>query len=303
MEELSRQQELGDYLIDFQFITSPVYFDDIRLYQVGKKFCSPTTLIPSHTHIDWFEFTVVLEGTGKIYVNRDSVPVSSGDVFLSFPCDIHKIESSPEQPLKYAFLSVCIENEEYKEAFNTIQNNFFECKKRIFRNPTLLTLIDNLINELTFNDWQQQKAISCILQQILILTNREFLHHYDKNIPKTINDKDILCYKIMRHIDSNLFSINNLTEVANGLNYNYSYLAKIFKQTTNITITQYFTNKKMERAKVLINEGALTLTKIAELLNYSSIYSFSKAFKLYFGLYPSEYKKQRQKTTHGDLSN
>lgn len=39
-------------------------------------------------------------------------------------------------------------------------------------------------------------------------------------------------------------------------------------------------------ARLLLNEGKLNITKIAELLNYSSIYSFSKAFKEKYGVSP-----------------
>ena len=61
--------EQSDYLIDFQFINQPKNINDIRLYQIGKKFCSPNTYVGTHLHIDWYELTVILGGKGKIYTN------------------------------------------------------------------------------------------------------------------------------------------------------------------------------------------------------------------------------------------
>ena len=71
-----------DYLIDFQFIDNPKPINDVRLYQVGKKFCNQNTYIPPHLHIDWYELTVILGGKGKIYTNSqtDYVEVSEGDI-------------------------------------------------------------------------------------------------------------------------------------------------------------------------------------------------------------------------------
>ncbi len=288
------QIENNDYLIDFQFIKQPVYFDGIRLYQVGKKFCNEFTIVPSHTHINWFELTVVLEGKGKIYVNRNVAHVSEGDIFLSFPCDIHKIESDTNNPLKYSFLSFCLESENYKEDFNNITQNYYECEKRVFRDATIPTLIDQLIMEMSLNEYGKEKVVSCVLQQLLIFIHRDFSQRKNKNISNKVNHNEILCYKIMRYIDNNLFDIEILTDISKHFNYNYSYIAKIFKKTTNLTITQYLSNKKLERAKILIKEGNLSFTKIAELLNYASIYSFSKMFKLHFGLSPADYKRQHQ---------
>ena len=47
----------------------------------------------------------------------------------------------------------------------------------------------------------------------------------------------------------------------------------------------------MQKAKELIEERKLTLTAIAEMLNYSSVYSFSKAFKNFFNTSPLTYKE------------
>ncbi|MBO5277246.1 MAG: hypothetical protein J6B05_01165, partial [Clostridia bacterium] len=66
---MKNRNELQDYLIDFQFIQNPKPINDVRLYQVGKKFCNQNTYILPHLHVEWYELTVVLGGRGKIYTN------------------------------------------------------------------------------------------------------------------------------------------------------------------------------------------------------------------------------------------
>ena len=90
--------------------------------------------------------------------------------------------------------------------------------------------------------------------------------------------------------------IKNFSDISDYFNYNYSYLSKVFKQTTKTTILDYLSTKKLERAKILIDEKKLSFTKIAEILNYASVYSFSKSFKYHFGISPTEYKKLNDKT-------
>ncbi|MBO7345879.1 MAG: helix-turn-helix transcriptional regulator, partial [Clostridia bacterium] len=214
---------------------------------------------------------------------------------LSFPRDSHKIVSSGESPVKYSFLSFYLENDVYREEFEQIMNLFRDADKRIFNDSSITFLIDQIISELLTPGFKKETFISLSLQQIILLLIRNFLHTQNKPSSKHVNKNKILCYKIMQYIDGNIFSIRNLTELSKHLNYNYSYLAKMFKQTTNTTIMDYFAEKKLQCAKALIKDGSLTFTEISEMLNYASIYSFSKSFKFHFGISPIEYRKSLRK--------
>ncbi len=292
----STPNENNDYLIDFQFINEPMYVKDIRLVQVGKKFCNQNTVVFEHTHIDWFELTIILDGKGTINTNKHSATVQEGDIYLSYPCDIHSIISDSNSPMKYAFLSFCLDRSPFKEDFDKIAFNFHESNKRIFTNPFIPQLVEALISEMTTESFEKEEVLYSCLNQILIYTCRAFLHNKLSSPTTSVGKNEILCYKIMRYIDNNIFTIQNLTDIANHLNYNYSYLAKVFKNTTHNTLAQYVAKRKMERAKIMIKEGVMNFTKIAEMLNYSSIYSFSKSFKVHFGIPPADYKKQHSKT-------
>ena len=283
-----------DFLIDFQFINSPKQINDVRLYQIGKKFCRANANVMPHLHVDWYELTIVLGGKGKIYTNNKTeyVEVSEGDIYLSFPADIHAIESDHISPLKYSFLSFIIDGEAVKQTFTKISQDFYEAEKRVFRDQNVSFLLEMLLSEFLTPSYKQEEMLSHILSQILIFTSRNFLYQSKKAVPTNVSKNEALCYAIMRYIDANVFSIKNFSVIAEHFNYNYSYLSKVFKQTTKITMLDYLSNKKLEYAKLLVEEGALSLTKIAELLNYASVYSFSKSFKYHFGISPSDYKKQ-----------
>lgn len=290
---MKNKADQEDYLIDFQFIEQPKRINDVRLYQIGKKFCNQYTYIPPHLHIDWYELTVILGGKGKIYTNSKTeyVEVSEGDVYLSFPADIHAIESNSDSPLKYSFLSFILSGTSYNTQFKKITQAFYEPEKRIFHDQNISLLLELLLSEFMTAAYKQDEMMEHILNQILILTCRNFLYESKNVLPTNVSKNELLCYSIMRYIDANIFHIKDFSDIADYFNYNYSYLSKVFKQTTKITILDYLSGKKLERAKILIDERKLSLTKIAETLNYASIYSFSKSFKYHFGISPTEYKK------------
>ncbi|MBR2181136.1 MAG: helix-turn-helix transcriptional regulator [Oscillospiraceae bacterium] len=72
--------------------------------------------------------------------------------------------------------------------------------------------------------------------------------------------------------------------------FSKSHLKALFKKNTGYSIMDYYTHLKLERAKILINEGNLSISDIAELLGYSSIHYFSRVFKAKTGITPTEFK-------------
>lgn len=73
-------------------------------------------------------------------------------------------------------------------------------------------------------------------------------------------------------------------------NHNYNYLAKVFSDREGITIEKYIISQKIERIKELISYGELTITEIADKLNYSSVAHLSLQFKKNTGVTPSHFK-------------
>lgn len=75
----------------------------------------------------------------------------------------------------------------------------------------------------------------------------------------------------------------------------YRYLSTLFSEVEGITIEQYLINQKLERVKELLVYDELTLSQIADLLNYSSVAHLSAQFKSITGMTPSQFRKIRDK--------
>jgi AraC-like DNA-binding protein len=83
--------------------------------------------------------------------------------------------------------------------------------------------------------------------------------------------------------------MKNLQELSGATDYSYGYLSALFKSTTSITLSAYFQEKKLDTARMLLLDNKLTVTETAEMLNYSSVYAFSKAFRSYYGVPPRKF--------------
>ena len=85
--------------------------------------------------------------------------------------------------------------------------------------------------------------------------------------------------------------MQGLDELSDLTGYNYSYLSALFRRVTSESLCDYYRNRRLETARLHIAENALSITAVAELLRYSSIYTFSRAFKNRYGLSPEQYRR------------
>ena len=105
------------------------------------------------------------------------------------------------------------------------------------------------------------------------------------------NDR-LITDSIIQTLTEHVFETITLDEVCSGVHFSKSYLKNIFKKNTGYSIMDYYSNLKIERAKILMKDDTLSVSRIAEQLGYSSIHYFSRAFKKKTGLSPTEYKSK-----------
>jgi AraC-like DNA-binding protein len=97
-------------------------------------------------------------------------------------------------------------------------------------------------------------------------------------------------------IDQNPFDKKNLTGFANDVGLGRNQLQKHFKHYFGAPINEYQQWKRMEAASGMLDEGRLTIEKIAFKCGYSSSSSFARAFKGVYGITPTKGKKPKRIT-------
>ena len=152
-------------------------------------------------------------------------------------------------------------------------------------------LVATITEEISSDAPDRIEIIESAISQIIIYLIRS-MNGLSAHNTQYVSDRAMLCFKIMNYIDTHMGLIDNLSELGEVMNYNYSYLSAIFKSETGSTISEYYQQKKLGAAKQLLIDGKLSIKKIAEIFGYSSIYAFSKAFKARYGIAPSKVTKQ-----------
>ena len=115
------------------------------------------------------------------------------------------------------------------------------------------------------------------------------------NFPEMFVDSTEFVYSIEEqvkdYLDAGQGLTSSLEDIANQFNYSKCHLEHRFKDRYGVSLIAYRNNKRMQSAKIML--VTQSVSAVAEKLGFSSIYVFSRAFKNYFGISPSDYKKAR----------
>lgn len=89
-------------------------------------------------------------------------------------------------------------------------------------------------------------------------------------------------------------SVNFSALISEKLAHDYSYLSRLFSSIEGITIEKFIASQKIEKVKELLVYDQLTLSGIADKMNYSSVAYLSTQFKKETGFTPTQFKAERK---------
>jgi two-component system response regulator YesN len=118
---------------------------------------------------------------------------------------------------------------------------------------------------------------------------------------KSIHNKDLVgdIQQLIRNSYANLdFS---LAFAAEQFKVSEAYMSQLFKERSGINFFDYLEGIRMEEARKLLVESSLPINEIATRVGYSSLNTFSRAFKRFHGFSATEYRSDegnRWKSPH-----
>lgn len=139
-----------------------------------------------------------------------------------------------------------------------------------------------------------QKLMMLDVQKILLFVQSRLTSYKKEADPSRYNlSKDVI-KALALHMETNYkhsISLQSLTEIAN---YQSTYLIKHFKAETGFTPIQYLLQLRMKAAKTYLDTSDMPIKEVAAECGFGSIHHFSGEFKRKFGVYPSEWKRERE---------
>lgn len=116
----------------------------------------------------------------------------------------------------------------------------------------------------------------------------------DDKKSKTIEKIKNLIIDLVHHKNNEL-KINLSDYLSENLHQDYNTLSNLFSEIENTTIEKYFISQKIEKVKELLIYNELSLSEIADILNYSNVAHLSNQFKKITGFTPTYFKQLKDK--------
>jgi AraC-like DNA-binding protein len=141
----------------------------------------------------------------------------------------------------------------------------------------LITVFETALNALYEKDRNEVSsaiAINALNYIITSVSQRFLLSHESTN---NISLQESLLVYIMRYLKNNIYKIDALKDLSEDTGYSYPYLSHLFSQKMGQSLKSFFTVLRMNTATELLRKKRVT--EVAEILGYSSIHSFSRAYK------------------------
>ncbi len=103
-----------------------------------------------------------------------------------------------------------------------------------------------------------------------------------------VNTVNTFASKVVEYVDAN-YTDSNLcgAAIAGHFDCSESTIRKVFKDTTNVSLTAYIERKRMQLANELLMQPEKTIAKISVECGFNSENSFYKAYRRFYGHAPS----------------
>ena len=269
-----------DNPFNYSNISSSLYISEIYTKFYQEKGTNYNFSGEKHSY---WELTYVDKGELLTTIDGVSYHLKQGDLIFYAPMQFHT--QSTFEKISSSYLTI-----NFKMNFNhadLLCNKIFSLKRDSY------FIVTKLIEELSNDNLYSNDLSLCYLKQLIIqmlrLNNSHFHSKPTTHMQQTYENE--LLNDILLYIDNNIYEKISVSTLCEHFCLSTSMLHSLFRKNMNNTAKNYINELKLSKSKELIRNSTPTLSEISEMLGFSSIHYFSKKFKSYFNISPTEYSK------------
>lgn len=262
-------------------------------YQFREK--PSNQMVKLTTHIISF----VISGSTNIHIKNKEVAIDNSQIaFLSQGNCIMKETGSSDKNFRSLILS--FSNLELEAFLNKNFSSYKYVKSNEKVHPYFLVKKDGFLRSMTSSlqsllesgDYSTPKMLELKLEEILMYMCDKSGEAFLAYLCALINPKPESHFHSI--VENNIFSNLDLNELSFLCEMSLSSFKRHFASDYGSTPGKYFQNKRLIKAKQMMETGEAKATEIYQRFGYENISNFSAAFKHTFGFPPREvYSKKK----------
>ncbi len=231
-----------------------------------------------------FNLWVVLEGEGRLQTPRADYNLGAGDCFLLGMHEPIRGSHNPDRPLVVSWICFdCL------DAKGRIMSSSACPRPREHRRIADLSFLDQLLQrviELHAGGARQtaESWLHVALLEAMKNDDRSQLSGLELEHAMRI---DSLCVMIRERPEQ----FAGISQMATAAHCSVDHFIRIFRRLKAVTPWEYMIRCRIEKACNLLRFSSHPVSRIADILGYADIYSFSKQFKGRTGRSPTAYRQ------------
>lgn len=250
-----------------------------------------------HKH-DFVELAYILSGEGRYRIEGNIYSVKEGDLLILNPGVQHQALSCPEaeNPITEFFVGFTDisligmpENFMMVPTGEHIVHTTGELRQKLFK------ICSSMEAESAGYRQGRYFMLKAYLMQILLLVIREQCEpiEHKKGYAFESANKKYVVEQIVNYFEDHYNEKISLDQIAENMYLSPFYISKIFKSETGDTPIRHLINIRLEKAKELLENGFEgSIQEVAASVGYDDAYHFSKLFKKYYGITPTQARKE-----------
>lgn len=252
---------------------------------------------PEHTH-DYVEVVYMCAGKTTHIVNGRDIHLQQGELLFLSQSATHEVCKAEEEDVAVNFIvlpdffmsSLSAVGEEE----TPLRRFLVDCLCGQNHGPGYLHFrvsdvmpIQNLVENLLWTLIQNVPNKRKVSQMTMALLFLQLLGYTETLVTEDQEEAAVL--KVLRYVETNYVS-GSLTEAADLLHYDLSWLSREIKRKTGKTYTQIVQEKRLAQAAFLLKNTARNVAEISVAVGYENISYFHRIFTAAFGKSPKYYR-------------
>lgn len=261
---------------------------DLFLNDCGTCSCEPGQICSFSPCRDYL-LHFISGGNGYLYSNNQCFPFREGQLFLCFPDTAdYRIQADKLYPLSYMWISFNGSKAESTVVHTNLSPDHPVCSLLIPAAP-VKELIQNLILTDSATLSGEIKKLGYLYRLFALLT-ASYQASHPKKTTLEYPAKTYAAYA-MEYINNN-YDRASITDIANQIGIDRSYLHHIFKEFFQVSPQEYLISYRLKTAASLLTETKVSISQVANVVGYDDSLQFSKIFKKHYGCSPKHYRNQ-----------
>lgn len=230
----------------------------------------------------------ILSGKGKFSIGGEVYLLEAGYGFLIMPDELVFYQADEKEPWTYVWVGFS-----GTQAGEYIENIGLSVRQSVFKSDAseeLYRIVKDMMEHNTFglsNDLRRNGQLGVFLSVIAEGSRIEKTNEADR--------ANVYVRKAVSFIQSNYCNPIKVTDVAEYVCINRSYLYTLFQNSIGMSPQQFLTTFRITKATELLQLTALPIESIALSCGYRDPLVFAKAFRQMKKMSPTSYRKEMQK--------